>query len=206
MKLKRLDKWKGNKSMPNNINLFHFCPVCSKPLQTFFIDNQPRKKCPDCSYVHWGNFSLGVGGVLWHNDKVLLVQRGYNPGKGTWTIPGGYVDQDESVGDAIIREIREETGINAKPLSIIALRDKPGEKHDTYIVFLMQFEGGNLQSQPTEVSDLGFFTLEECHKLPIATITLKAIEASRSVSKGLIINSNVKLTGTLSTLYQIPPR
>jgi len=180
-----------------------FCPICGKPLQKSIIDNHPRSTCSDCSYVNWGNYSLGVGGVLWNNDKVLLVQRGHNPGKGMWTIPGGYVDQGESIGEAIIREIQEETGIKAKPLSIIGFRDCPAEKHDTYIIFLMQFLGGNLQGQLEEVSDLGFFTLKECYALPIPSLTLSALEASRSVSQGLEINSVVKLSSTLSTLYQI---
>lgn len=180
-----------------------FCPICGKALQTSIIDDHPRGTCSECSYINWGDFSLGVGGVLWHNDKVLLVQRGNNPGKGIWTIPGGYVDHGESIEQAIIREIQEETGIKTKPLSIIALRDRPAEKHNTYIVFLMQFLSGTLQAQPEEVSDLGFFTLEKCQSLPIAALTLGAIEASHSASQGLVINSNVKLTCALSTLYQV---
>jgi len=181
-----------------------FCPICGKPLQKAIIDDHPRSTCLNCSYVHWGNFSLGVGGVVWHNNQVLLVKRANNPGKGMWTIPGGYVDQGESIGEAIMREIQEETGIKAKPLSIIALRDRPAEKHDTYIIFLMQFIGGNLQAQPEEVSDLGFFTLKQCHSLTLPALTLSALVASHSVSQGLVLNSDIKLFGTMSTLYQIP--
>ncbi len=183
---------------------YNFCPVCGHPLQTSIIDTLPRRTCSECSYVHWGDFSLGVGGLLWHDGKVLLVQRGHNPGKGMWTIPGGYVDQGESIGTAIIREIQEETGIIARPLSVIALRDRPAEKHDTYVIFLMEFMGGNLQAQPEEVSDLGFFTLEECHALPIPALTLSALKASHSASQGLVLNPDVDLIGALSTLYQIP--
>lgn len=182
---------------------YNFCPVCGSSLQTSMIDNLPRRTCSECSYVHWGDFSLGVGGVLWHDNKVLLVQRGHNPGKGMWTIPGGYVDQRESIGTAIVREIEEETGIITKPLSLIALRDRPGEKHDTYLIFLMQFVSGTLHAQPEEVSDLGFFTLDECPTLPIPSLTLNAIKASHSISPGLILNSDADLLGALSTLYQI---
>lgn len=190
--------------MSYNTAPYLFCPHCGKPLQKSIIDDHPRSICLDCSYVDWGDFSLGVGGVLWHDGKVLLVQRRHNPGKGMWTIPGGYVDHGESIGNAIIREIQEETGINAIPLSIIALRDRPDERHDTYIIFLMQFLGGILQAQLEEVSNLGFFTFEECHSLPIASLTLSAIVASRSISQGLVIYSDVILLGTLSTLYRIP--
>lgn len=180
-----------------------FCPHCGKPLQKTILHEHLRSTCPDCAYVNWGDFSLGVGGVLWHNGKVLLVQRRHNPGQGMWTIPGGYVDHEESIGQAIVREIHEETGIITLPLSIIALRDRPDQRHDAYFVFRMQYLGGTLQAQLEEVIDLGFFTFEECHSLPIASISLSAIVASRSISKGLVLYSDVKLLGTLSTLYQI---
>lgn len=189
--------------MPNRPAPYLFCPVCGKPLQESIIDSQTRSKCFNCSYVHWGDFSLGVGGVILHDNKVLLVQRGYNPGKGIWTIPGGYVDHGESIGDAIIREIQEETGIISKPLSIIALRDRPDERHDTYLIFLMQFLGGDLLGQPGEVLDLGFFTLEECNTLPVAALSMSAILAARSATQGLVLTTDVQLNGALSTLYQM---
>lgn len=189
--------------MPNNSAPYCFCPVCGNPLIELIIDSQPRSHCTDCSYVNWGKFSLGVGGVVWHNNKVLLVQRGYNPGKGMWTIPGGYVDQRESIGDAVVREIQEETGIIAKPLSIVALRDRPDEKHDTYLIFSMQYVGGELSGQPGEVLDLGFFTLEECQTLPIAALTMSALLTSHFATQGLVLSTDVQLNGTLSTLYQI---
>ncbi|HBV87674.1 MAG TPA: NUDIX hydrolase [Desulfosporosinus sp.] len=193
--------------MSNNTVPYVFCPVCAERLQKSIIDNHLRSSCPNCSYVDWGNFSLGVGGVLWHEEKVLLVQRAHNPGKGVWTIPGGYVNQGESIGEAIVREIQEETGIETKPLSIIALRDRPSnspsEKHDVYIIFMMTMLGGTLHAQLEEVSNLGFFTLEECQTFKIPSLTLSAIQASHSISRGLVLNTNADLIGRLSTLYQI---
>lgn len=186
---------------------FVYCPMCAHPLQESIIDHQPRSKCPQCSYVDWGSYSLGVGGVVWNGEKILLVQRAYNPGKGVWTIPGGYVNQGESIGTAIVREILEETGIHTKPLSIIAVRDRPSDspsqKHDTYIIFQMSLLGGILHAQPEEVSNLGFFSLAECKNLQIASLTLSVIEASRTFSQGLVLNTTVNLIGTSSTLYQI---
>lgn len=186
---------------------FIYCPRCAQPLQESIIDNQTRRVCPKCSYVDWGSYSLGVGGVVWNEGRILLVQRAYNPGKGVWTIPGGYVNQGESIGDAIVREILEETGIHTKPHSIIALRDRPSDrptqKHDAYIIFQMSIQGGILQAQPEEVSNLGFFSLAECSNLQIASLTLSVIEASRTFSQGLVLKTNVNLIGASSTLYQI---
>lgn len=186
---------------------FVYCPMCAHPLQQSVIDHQPRSTCPNCSYIDWGSYSLGVGGVLWQNGKVLLVQRAYNPGKGVWTIPGGYVNQGESIGNAVVREILEETGIQTRPLSIIALRDRPSDnpslKHDAYIIFEMAILGGSLRAQPEEVSNLGFFSLSECQTLQIASLTASVIKASGAYSQGLVMKTGVDLIGKLSALYQI---
>lgn len=187
------------------IPTYNYCPQCGKPLRQTEFSGQLRPHCLDCSYVYWGDFSLGVGGVVWHEGKILLVKRANNPGKGVWTIPGGYVDQNEKIADAVAREIKEETGLIAKAVSVIALRDRPGERHDTYIVFLLDYQGGVLQADPTEVSEIGFFTLEECEELTIALLSLSAIKASRSVAaKGFIPKTGIKLIGEQSVLYQSP--
>lgn len=195
--------------MPLPIVNYKFCPQCGEPLQNTNQYGQHRPHCPGCSFVFWGNFSLGVGGVVWHEGKVLLVQRAHSPGKGNWTIPGGYVEQDEKIAEAITREIREETGIESRPVSIIALRDRPGEKHDSYIVFLLEYLGGTLQGDPEEVSGLGFFTLEECENLPIAQLSLSVIKASSTLSvtspSGFLAQTGVKMIGgDQAILYQIP--
>ncbi len=182
---------------------FLFCPQCGTPLSKTEIGGQLRENCLNCSFVHWGEFSLGVGGVLWRENKVLLVQRAYNPGKGVWTIPGGYVDQGEQIGEAIIREIQEETGLRSEPQALIALRDLPGDKHDAYIVFLMHDLGGSLQAEPTEVSDLGFFSVEQCKEMNVAALSMSVIQASHVGKTGLIRTDGIKLIGKLSSLYQV---
>ncbi|MDA8229231.1 MAG: NUDIX hydrolase [Desulfitobacterium hafniense] len=188
--------------MPTTTNVYNYCPQCGNKLVQSPISGVTRPNCTHCSFIHWGDYSLGVGGVLWRDEKVLLVQRAYNPGKGVWTIPGGYVDQNEGIAEAIVREVKEETGINAKPVSIIALRDRPGEKHDAYIIFLLEDLGGSLEAEAAEVSDLGFFTLEECGALQIAQLSLSAIEASMS-GTGFTRKDGVKMIGKSSVLYQI---
>jgi 8-oxo-dGTP diphosphatase len=54
---------------------------------------------------------LGVGAFVVHDDAILLVQRGQQPGKGEWAIPGGRVKAGESLHTAAAREILEETGV-----------------------------------------------------------------------------------------------
>lgn len=156
--------------------------------------------------MHWGEFSLGVGGIVWQEDKVLLVQRAQNPGKGNWAIPGGFVDQRERISEAIVRELREETGLETEPISLIALRDRPGNKHDLYMIFLLRYISGELHPEPEEVSNIGFFTLAECRALPIARLSLSVIEDSQTLLRGFIPKTGVPLIGEKSVLYQAPTK
>lgn len=54
---------------------------------------------------------IGVGTVVWHDDKVLLIQRGKAPEKGKWSLPGGAQELGETVRQTVRREVHEETGV-----------------------------------------------------------------------------------------------
>lgn len=193
---------------------FNYCPACGTRLDTAEIEGKKRKVCPTCGYIQWGSYSLGVGGVLLDDNKGLIVQRAYNPGKGRWTIPGGYVEQDEKIEDAVVREVWEETGLITAPLSVIGVKDRPqdlpGIKHDIYIVFLLKYLKGKLIPDPGEVSQIGFYTPEECRNFNIAPLSLlvleKAIEYRNKElsSPGFHKKEGLAITGSLSEFYTLP--
>jgi len=60
-----------------------------------------------------------VGAVVVRENKILLVKRGYAPGKGKWSIPGGVVEAGEGIKDAAKRELEEETGLIGEPIGIL---------------------------------------------------------------------------------------
>ncbi|ADY54658.1 NUDIX hydrolase [Syntrophobotulus glycolicus DSM 8271] len=195
-------------------NEFRYCPLCSALLEYNIIEDKRRLKCPVCGYTHWGEFSLGVGGVIVKNNKGLLVQRAYHPGKGRWTIPGGFVEQDEKIEHAVVREIREETGLITQPVTIIAIKDRPedlpGVKHDIYIVFLMELLGGELKPDPAEVSAVGFFAPEQCSDFNAAPLSVDMIEKAIKYTKpgpanpGFIRKDTISMVGSLTTLFTLP--
>src|SRR5208337_2321443 len=67
---------------------------------------------------------VGVGGVVIHRQRALLIRRGCEPLKGEWSIPGGMLELGEDLAEGVRRELKEETGLDVKPLEIVAAFDR----------------------------------------------------------------------------------
>lgn len=67
---------------------------------------------------------VGVGGVVIHRSRVLLIRRGGEPLKGEWSIPGGLLELGEELAQGVRRELKEETGLDVEPLEILAAFDR----------------------------------------------------------------------------------
>ena len=67
---------------------------------------------------------VGVGAVVVHEGRVLLVRRGSEPLKGHWTLPGGVLEVGETLVEGVVREVREETGLLVEPLELVELVDR----------------------------------------------------------------------------------
>jgi len=95
---------------------------------------------------------MGVGAVVVEMDRVLLVRRGNEPMKGHWSLPGGLVELGESLADAVIREVREETGLEIEPLGLVELLDRIYWEEERvryhYVIadYLCRMVGGTLKA------------------------------------------------------------
>ena len=114
---------------------------------------------------------LGVGVVVWRDDRVLLIRRGHAPRKGEWGLPGGMQHLGETIMETAVREVREETGLDIVPLGIVTALDAITrdashkiEYHYTIIeVFAESTEGEATPRDDAE--DARWVTLEEIETL-----------------------------------------
>jgi len=95
---------------------------------------------------------VGVGALIFDRGRILMAQRGKDPLKGWWSLPGGALETGELLADAIRREVREETGLEIEPLRVFEIferimRDAGGapEYHYVLIDYVCRVTGGTLQ-------------------------------------------------------------
>jgi len=126
-----------------------FCPRCGTTLERKKEGGRMRPACATCGHILYGRFSLGVGGLLWHRGRVLLAQRAHDPGRGRWTLPGGFVEEDEAPDTAVEREVLEETGLRVKAGGLLAIRHAQSvADQNAYLVFRLRLTGPVSALQP----------------------------------------------------------
>ena len=101
-----------------------FCSRCGTELEFGPIEGEERDRlaCRSCGFVFYVNPRLVVTTLpVTERGEVVLIRRGIAPGYGRWAQPGGFLEIDETVGDAAIRETLEETGLLVEPVGLVGL-------------------------------------------------------------------------------------
>jgi ADP-ribose pyrophosphatase YjhB (NUDIX family) len=123
-----------------------YCSHCGHQttLETLAHDSRARRVCNHCGTVHYQGPRLLVGGVIFYQDRILMVRRAVEPAYGLWNIPTGFVEEGESLEQAIARELVEETGVHIDPgdFDLSAVLSLPALSQ-VYVIFRSE-----LASQP----------------------------------------------------------
>jgi len=128
---------------------------------------------------------IGCAAIVWRGDEVLLIRRGRSPLKGQWSIPGGRQVWGETVRECALRELKEETGLEAEILGLVDVVDaryQDGGKdyHFTFIDFAARITGGELRAGD-DASEARWHSADSLELLGIWSETLRVIRAARKL-------------------------
>jgi 8-oxo-dGTP diphosphatase len=124
---------------------------------------------------------VGVGGVIIHQGRALIVQRGAEPRRGEWTVPGGLLELGETLRAGTEREVLEETGLVVKAGAVLDVFDSiypdatgRTEYHYVLIDFLCELVSGEVKPS-SDISDARWITPEELETTPLIGYTGQVI-------------------------------
>lgn len=143
---------------------YKFCPHCSKTLTDDKTHGVSLRYCGNCGIHFFNNPAPGVAILAVKDNRILLVKRKLNPMKGTWALPGGFMDQGENILQAGLRELREETGLKAKKAEFFDITTLETIAFGTVLVIAIRAYGlsGALKAGD-DAADAKFFDMK---KLP----------------------------------------
>ncbi|UCG69816.1 MAG: NUDIX domain-containing protein [Thermoplasmata archaeon] len=111
--------------------------------------------------------SLTVDGIIIHENKLVLIKRANPPFKGKYALPGGFVEYNEKVEEAAVREIKEETGFITEIKGIVGVYSDPNRDprgHTVSVVFELNVKGGKMKSG-SDAKEAKLFSLDKIPSL-----------------------------------------
>lgn len=150
--------------LPPEKETYKYCPKCSSTLRKKTVDGELVDTCAKCGFIFWGNPKPVASLLIIKDRKILMVQRSREPLKGYWCLPGGFIRWVETPEQALVREVKEETGLNAEITRIIGVYQIDNDPRGIHLDII--YEGranGEVKINPKEHQKFEFF---EATKLP----------------------------------------
>jgi ADP-ribose pyrophosphatase YjhB (NUDIX family) len=127
-----------------------YCTHCGGVLTLRVLIDRPRRICPRCGAIHYEGLSVAASTVTEMPDgSVVLVRRAIEPGYGGLALPGGFVENGETVEGGAIRETLEETGVEVALDRLIGVFSYPGSRV-AVAVYAAHPTGGRLLAASSE--------------------------------------------------------
>lgn len=147
-----------------------YCPNCGTTLVVREMAGRQRPVCPECGFVHYQNPIPAVGLLIEKDGGLVMVKRGQPPKAGHWALPSGFVEADESVEEAAIREAREETGLEVTLRDMVGVFSFPdGPPTSGIIVFYRARPVGGRLGAGDDAAEVRVFLPDSFPDLPFRT-------------------------------------
>lgn len=127
--------------------------------------------------VREGKVWLGACGIVIRGEEALVVKKTYSGLKGQWSFPAGFVQEGETVDEAAVREVLEETGVDAVVRQVAGIRSGVIRESisDNMVVFWMDYVSGEPRPQEGEIAETRFMPIRELLTDPLSSTYLKII-------------------------------
>lgn len=130
-----------------------------------------------CNETGYQTPKVDIRGAVFKDGKILLVKESID---GRWSLPGGWAEVNLSVKENVIKELREETGLNVVPKRLIAVLDRNKHNHPItpygiYKIFVLCELIGGVFEKNIETVESGFFSLEDLPPLSLGRVTKEQI-------------------------------
>jgi ADP-ribose pyrophosphatase YjhB (NUDIX family) len=142
-----------------------FCSACAHPVALLIPDgdNRPRYVCAECAVIHYQNPKMVIGTLpVWESEgelQVLLCKRAIEPRLGYWTLPAGFMENNETTGEAALRETCEEAGADVELGPLFSLLNV-AHVHQVHLFYLARLR--NLDFAPgIESLDVRLFSEQQ---------------------------------------------
>lgn len=137
---------------------WRFCPRCGSEGE----HRGDHFACLVCGHVVWANPAPAVQALVERDGRLLLGRRAFEPSIGLWDLPGGFVEEDEHPLDALVRELREETGLDVEPHDFVGIWMEPD--YDGRTVLCLTWDArvtGGVEAAADDVAELRWFAPAE---------------------------------------------
>jgi len=139
-----------------------FCGRCGVPLKIKATER--AKECPQCGLLHFPRLAPAIIVLVERGDKMLLARsRHFMPGM--YSVLAGFVEPGESLEEAVVREVREEVGIEIKGIKYFGSQPWPFP-HSLMIGFTASYAGGEILLDDDEIENAGWFAVDNLPRIP----------------------------------------
>lgn len=150
-------------------------------------------------------YNIGVGGAVVKDGRLLLVRRASRRGRGNWQVPGGFIEPEETIEEAVVREVAEEAGVEARVEGVLGVRSRfdADSGNSLYIVLLLRGLDGEPKPDDHEVDRASYFSLDEIRGLqPLPPTNWEIAKSALTPGQHLLGPKRVSnLRGATFTLF-----
>lgn len=139
-----------------------FCGRCGVPLRTKTAER--AKECPQCGLLHFPRLAPAIIVLVERGNELLLARsRHFMPGM--YSVLAGFVEPGESLEEAVVREVKEEVGVEIKNIKYFGSQPWPFP-HSLMVGFTATYASGEISLNDEEIEDAGWFTIDNLPRIP----------------------------------------